>query len=58
MYMVGAVSGSLALLVSTFPLAFAIATIPLALMLALTAVAYLETVPYEKQAVKATAAAD
>jgi len=50
MYMVGAVSGALALLVGTSPLSFAIVAIPFALLLALAGVVYLERAPYERQA--------
>jgi len=49
MYMVGAVSGALALLVSTSPISFAIVAIPFALILALAGVVYLERAPYERQ---------
>jgi UDP-GlcNAc:undecaprenyl-phosphate GlcNAc-1-phosphate transferase len=58
MYMIGAVSGSLALLVSTLSIGFAVAVIPLTLILALAGVAYLEHAPYERQVRKHTAAAD
>jgi UDP-GlcNAc:undecaprenyl-phosphate GlcNAc-1-phosphate transferase len=49
MYMVGAVSGALALLVSASPISFAIVAIPFALVLALAGVIYLERAPYERQ---------
>jgi UDP-GlcNAc:undecaprenyl-phosphate/decaprenyl-phosphate GlcNAc-1-phosphate transferase len=56
MYMVGAVSGALALLVSTSPLSFSIVAIPFALVLALAGVLYLERAPYERQTPKHAAA--
>jgi UDP-GlcNAc:undecaprenyl-phosphate GlcNAc-1-phosphate transferase len=56
MYMVGAVSGALALLVSTFAISFAVVAIPFALLLALAGVVYLERAPYERQTAKHAAA--
>jgi UDP-GlcNAc:undecaprenyl-phosphate GlcNAc-1-phosphate transferase len=56
MYMVGAVSGALALLVSTSPISFAIVAIPFALLLAAAGVVYLERAPYERQTPKHAAA--
>ncbi|HXT25053.1 MAG TPA: MraY family glycosyltransferase [Candidatus Eisenbacteria bacterium] len=58
MYMVGAVSGALALLVSTFPISFALLSAVFAAALALIAITYLERAPYERQVRKAAAAAD
>src|SRR5499425_1524936 len=49
MYMVGALSGALALLVSTFPIAFAFLAIVFAAVFALTGIVYLERAPYERQ---------
>jgi UDP-GlcNAc:undecaprenyl-phosphate GlcNAc-1-phosphate transferase len=58
MYMVGAVSGALALLVSTFPISFALVTIVFAAAIALVGIAYLERAPYERQVRKPAAASD
>jgi UDP-GlcNAc:undecaprenyl-phosphate GlcNAc-1-phosphate transferase len=58
MYMVGAVSGALALLVSTFPVSFALIAGFLSVAIALTGIAYLERAPYERQGRKAAAVAD
>lgn len=58
MYMLGALSGSMALLVSTFPLSLAVAAIPVCLALAIAGVIFLERAPYERQAQKAVVAAD
>ena len=58
MYMVGAVSGALALLVSTFPISFALIAGFLSVVIALTGIAYLERAPYERQGRKAAAATD
>jgi len=58
MYMVGAVSGALALLVSTFPISFALISAVFAAALALIAITYLERAPYERQVRKAAAATD
>jgi len=58
MYMVGALSGALALLVSTFPIAFAFLAIVFAAVFALTGIVYLERAPYERQVRKPAAATD
>src|SRR5215475_6983014 len=58
MYMVGALSGALALLVSTFPISFAFLAIVFAAVVALAGIAYLERAPYERQARKPAAATD
>jgi len=58
MYMIGAVSGALALLVSIMPISFAIVAGVFAVAAALAGVAYLERAPYERQVPKPAAAAD
>src|SRR5215467_8607162 len=58
MYMVGALSGSLALLVSTLPLPLALGATVFAVVVALAGVAFLERAPYERQTPKPAAAAD
>jgi UDP-GlcNAc:undecaprenyl-phosphate/decaprenyl-phosphate GlcNAc-1-phosphate transferase len=58
MYMIGAVSGALALLVSTMPISFAIVALIFAAAAALAGVAYLERAPYERQVRKPAAATD
>jgi len=58
MYMIGAVSGALALLVSTMPISFAIVAVVFAVAAALAGVAYLERAPYERQVRKPAAATD
>src|SRR5580765_4477261 len=58
MYMLGALSGSLALLVSTLPVSFALAAMVFAVVVALAGVAFLERAPYERQARKPAAATD
>jgi UDP-GlcNAc:undecaprenyl-phosphate GlcNAc-1-phosphate transferase len=58
MYMVGALSGALALLVSTFPISFALIATAFAVVVALAGVAYLERAPYERQAPNPAAATD
>jgi len=51
-------SGALALLVSTFPIAFAFLAIVFAAVFALTGIVYLERAPYERQVRKPAAAID
>lgn len=58
MYMVGALSGALALLVSTVALSLSLAIGALAVVIALAGVAFLEQAPYERQARKPAAATD
>jgi UDP-GlcNAc:undecaprenyl-phosphate GlcNAc-1-phosphate transferase len=58
MYMVGALSGALALLVSTFPISFALLAIVFAAVVALAGIVYLERAPYERQVRKPAAATD
>jgi UDP-N-acetylmuramyl pentapeptide phosphotransferase/UDP-N-acetylglucosamine-1-phosphate transferase len=58
MYMIGAVSGALALLVSIMPISFAIVAGVFAVAAALAGVAYLERAPYERQVPKPAAATD
>jgi len=58
MYMIGAISGALALLVSTLPISFAIVAFVFAVTAALAGVAYLERAPYEHQVRKPAAATD
>jgi UDP-GlcNAc:undecaprenyl-phosphate/decaprenyl-phosphate GlcNAc-1-phosphate transferase len=58
MYMIGALSGALALLVSTLPISFALAAVVFAVSAALLGVALLERAPYERQARKPVAATD
>ena len=57
MYILGAASGSLALLVSFLPLAMSLGLIALAVVAALGGVAFLERAPYERQTAKPAAAA-
>src|SRR5215470_17477637 len=49
MYLVGALSGALALLASTFPAPLAVGCLVLAVLAALSGVALLERAPYERQ---------
>jgi UDP-GlcNAc:undecaprenyl-phosphate GlcNAc-1-phosphate transferase len=49
MYMVGALSGALALLVTTFPLSYALLSLVFAAVVAMVGVAFLERAPYERQ---------
>jgi len=56
MYMVGALCGSLALLVSTYSVSFGVAAVVIAVAIALAGVAYLERAPYERQTRKPGAA--
>jgi UDP-GlcNAc:undecaprenyl-phosphate GlcNAc-1-phosphate transferase len=58
MYILGAVSGLLALLVSSLPVAISLGVLALAVVLALIGIAFLERAPYERQTRKAAAAAD
>src|SRR5262252_6940489 len=58
MYMVGAVSGALALLVSTFPISFAFLAVGIAAVAALAGIVCLERAPYERQVRNPAAAAD
>jgi len=58
MYMVGALSGALALLVSTFPISFALLAVVLAAAAALAGVVCLERAPYERQVRNPAAATD
>ena len=57
MYILGAASGSLALLVSFLPLAMSLGLIALTVVAALGGVAFLERAPYERQAANSAAAA-
>jgi UDP-GlcNAc:undecaprenyl-phosphate/decaprenyl-phosphate GlcNAc-1-phosphate transferase len=58
MYMIGAISGALALLVSTVALPFSLTIGILAVVIALVGVAFLERAPYERQTRKTVAAID
>jgi UDP-GlcNAc:undecaprenyl-phosphate GlcNAc-1-phosphate transferase len=58
MYILGAISGSLALLVSYLPVSMALAVVAVAVIVALGGVAFLERAPYERQSRKAAAATD
>src|SRR5579862_1480691 len=58
MYMVGALSGALALLVSTVALSLSLAIGILAVVIALAGVAFLERAPYERQVRKPAPATD
>jgi UDP-GlcNAc:undecaprenyl-phosphate GlcNAc-1-phosphate transferase len=58
MYMVGALSGALALLVSTFAISFALLAVVFAVVIALVGVVYLERAPYERQVRKQASATD
>jgi UDP-GlcNAc:undecaprenyl-phosphate GlcNAc-1-phosphate transferase len=57
MYILGAISGSLALLVSSLPIAMSGGLLAFALLAALAGIAFLERAPYERQTVKPAAAA-
>lgn len=57
MYILGAASGSLALLVSFLPLAMSLGLIAFAVVTALSGIAFLERAPYERQTAKPAAAA-
>lgn len=58
MYIVGAVCGSLALLVSYLPVSIAAAVLALTVLLALGGIAFLERAPFERQSSKAAATTD
>ena len=58
MYIVGAVCGSLALLVSYLPVSISAAVLALTVLLALAGIAFLERAPFERQSSKAAAATD
>ena len=58
MYMVGALSGALALLVSTFAISFALLAVVIAVVISLVGVVYLERAPYEHQVRKPAASTD
>jgi len=58
MYMIGAVSGALALLVSTVALSLSLVIGILAVVIALAGVAFLERAPYERQAHKTIVATE
>src|SRR6058998_125789 len=57
MYILGAASGSLALLVSFLPLAMSLGLIAFAVVAALSGIAFLERAPYERQTAKPAAVA-
>jgi UDP-GlcNAc:undecaprenyl-phosphate GlcNAc-1-phosphate transferase len=57
MYILGAFSGSLALLVSFLPLSLSLGLIVFAVVAALSGIAFLERAPYERQTAKPAAAA-
>src|SRR5437667_199114 len=57
MYILGAFSGSLALLVSLLPLSLSLGLIVFAVVAALSGIAFLERAPYERQTAKPAAAA-
>jgi UDP-GlcNAc:undecaprenyl-phosphate GlcNAc-1-phosphate transferase len=57
MYILGAASGSLALLVSFLPLAVSLGLIAFAVVAALSGIAFLERAPYERQTANPAAAA-
>ena len=58
MYILGAVSGLLALLVSFLHISISFGVLAFAVLLALAGIAFLERAPYERQTRKAAAAAD
>jgi UDP-GlcNAc:undecaprenyl-phosphate/decaprenyl-phosphate GlcNAc-1-phosphate transferase len=58
MYILGGVSGSLALLVSYLPMAMSLGLLAFAVVVALGGIGFLERAPYERQAAKAAAATD
>ena len=57
MYILGAFSGSLALLVSFLPLSLSLGLIVFAVVAALSGIAFLERAPYERQTAKPAAVA-
>jgi UDP-GlcNAc:undecaprenyl-phosphate/decaprenyl-phosphate GlcNAc-1-phosphate transferase len=58
MYIVGAIGGCLALLVSYSPLSISAAILAFAVLLALAGIAFLERAPFERQTRKPAAATD
>jgi disulfide bond formation protein DsbB len=58
MYILGVVSGALALLVSYQSIPISLVVLAIALLAALAGIAYLERAPYERQQSKAASAAD
>jgi UDP-GlcNAc:undecaprenyl-phosphate GlcNAc-1-phosphate transferase len=58
MYSVGAISGSLALLVSYLPVAISLVLLAFSLLAALAGIAFLERAPYERQVAKNGATSD
>ena len=58
MYILGAVCGLLALLVSSLPISTSFGVLALAVILAVIGIAFLERAPYERQTRKTAAAAD
>jgi hypothetical protein len=58
MYIVGAIGGCLALLVSYSPLSISAAILVFAVLLALAGIAFLERAPFERQTRKPAAATD
>jgi len=57
MYILGALCGTLALLVSFLPISISLGVLVFALLLALAGIAFLERAPYDRQTEKAAAAA-
>ena len=57
MYIVGALSGTLALLASFLPVAISLGVLAAAVLSALAGIAFLERAPYERQTPHATAGA-
>jgi len=58
MYSVGAISGSLALLVSYLPVAISLALLAFSLLAGVAGIAFLERAPYERQVAKNAATSD
>jgi len=58
MYSVGAISGSLALLVSYLPVAISLTLLAFSLLAAVAGIAFLERAPYERQVAKSATTSD
>jgi hypothetical protein len=56
MYILGALSGSIALLVSFLPIPISLGVLAFAIILAVAGIAFLERAPYERQTGKSPAA--
>jgi hypothetical protein len=58
MYILGALSGTLALLVSLLPISISLGMLAFAVLLTLVGIVFLERAPYERQVRKAAPATD